>query len=160
MLRRSLFISALMLAGVVGFASSAKAATEDTTFTAKIDPACNFITPVGGDSTGTLLPNAAKTALSTSEDAYVGLECSGGDLSIADPVPDGLNPTATTTNAARITTLSGQVVHSPASTGALKTTVLVAGDSGDATIEMDASVATGTLAAGDYTYTVTVTAVP
>jgi hypothetical protein len=42
MLRRSLFVSALMLAGVVGFASSAKAETASVPFSGAITSSCAF----------------------------------------------------------------------------------------------------------------------
>jgi hypothetical protein len=160
MLRRSLFVSALMLAGVVSFASSAKAVDQPVNFSATIDAACNLTAPAANSLTGTLVPNAAKTALSTTggTPAYVGLDCSDGTLSIADPVPDGANPVATTTHTAAITTATNQVVVSPTGTGD-KTAILAAGDTADAMITMDAS-GTAVLTAGSYTYTVLVTAVP
>jgi hypothetical protein len=45
MLRRSLFASALMLAGVVGFASNAKAATQNVLFSGQVNTACTFTDP-------------------------------------------------------------------------------------------------------------------
>lgn len=158
MLRRSLLVSALMLAGVVGFASSAKAAPVNQVleFTTNVAATCDLNTPVAG----TLAVNGAKTAFNTNTTAKIDINCTAGVLSIGDPIPDGTNPTATTTNMASITTLGTQTAKSTSSVGGATTVTLGGGDVGTANVSMDASIGTGTLTAGAYKYTVTVTATP
>jgi hypothetical protein len=97
MLRRSLFVSALMLAGVVGFASSAKAGTQTVLFSGQVNTACTFTTPSSGSFEGILaVADINNTKLITSTPARVGIQCAGGSLSIGTPVSSGSNPTATT----------------------------------------------------------------
>ncbi|MFH7030094.1 MAG: hypothetical protein ACHBN1_33230 [Heteroscytonema crispum UTEX LB 1556] len=157
MLRRSLFVSALLLAGAFGFASSAKAVDQPVTFGATIDATCNLTTPATGSLAGSLIPNATKTVLSTTggTPARIGVDCGTGKIKVSDPVltsyPAGY--TDTPTNTATITTLSGQT------TGTTDLT-LVPGDKGDAVVKMTSSNGDTEFPAGDYEYTVTVTATP
>ena len=157
MLRRSLFVSALMLAGVVGFASSAKAATQTVLFSGQVNTACTFTTPSSGSFEGTLgVADITNKKLITSTPARVGIQCAGGSLSIGTPVSSGSNPTATT-NTARITTVKSNSVDSG------KNPITLATDeNGDAAVIMEATptATDGTLASGSYNYTVVVTATP
>ncbi len=160
MLRRSLFVSAFMLAGVVGFASNAKAADYpiNTTFTAKVNATCSLTNPTTGTLNGTLVPNAGKDTLSTAggTSAKIGVDCTGGTLKVSVPALT-TKPTAfagTPTNTAKVTTLT-QMVNNTDTAGI----TLVAGDKGDAMVDMTSSLPAGTpFDAGDYTYTVIVTA--
>ncbi|MBW4610176.1 MAG: hypothetical protein KME22_23925 [Hassallia sp. WJT32-NPBG1] len=159
MLRRSLFASALMLAGVVGFASSAKAATQSVSFSGQVNTTCTFTAPSSGSFEGTLAPaDTTNKKLITSTPARVGIQCPGGNLSIGTPVSSGNNPTSTT-NTTRITTVKSRSVNSG------ETAITLATDNtenGDAAVIMEAtpSTATATLAPGSYNYTVVVTATP
>lgn len=161
MLRRSLFVSALMLAGVVGFASSAKPMDQPMKFTTTIDASCNLTTSISGDFEGKLTANPTKSMLATTESAYVGIDCTGGDLSISEPLPDGSNPplpTGVTANyTAQIKTAGGTIVTDTDGVTALATD---GSDDGEAEVTMEASLPTGEFTAGDYGYTVTVTATP
>jgi hypothetical protein len=159
MLRRSLFACALMLAGVVGFASSAKAVesdTQDVTFTANVNATCNLNAPATGSTSGELaFPDATtKNQFVTTTPAKVGVDCLGGTLSVTRPVlttmPTGF--TDATTNTAKVTSLGGKIA-----TETTNSTALTALDAGDATVEMT-STNTAPFAAGQYVYTVTVTA--
>jgi hypothetical protein len=160
MLRRSLFACALMLAGVVGFASSAKAAetdTQDVTFTANVNATCNLTAAATGSSEGELsFVNATtKTQLVTTTPAKIGVNCPGGTLSVTAPVltTKPIAFTDTPTNTAKVTSLGGKeaIVGTP-STALVPTT-----DQGDATVEMT-STNTADFIPGQYVYTVTVTA--
>lgn len=159
MLRRSLFISALMLAGVVGFASSAKAetATQNMTFGANLSATCNLSAPSGGITQGQLaFPNGAtdKKMLVTTTPTKVGVDCPGGKLSVSTPVLSTKPSTftGTLTNTAKVTSLGGKTATVGADSEALGDT-----DKGDATVEMT-STNTADFVAGEYVYTVTVTA--
>ena len=158
MLRRSLFVSALMLAGVVGFASSAKAADYNinNTFTAAVDATCNLTTPTQGSLAGILKPDAAKKVLSNAggTPAYVGVYCSGGTLKGGTPTLTSkpTSFTGTPVNTAKITLGAN-------STTDTETTGITAGTTpSDAMIDMTSTLSTGTFDAGSYTYTVVVTA--
>lgn len=157
MLRRVLFVSTLMLVGAFGFASSAKADTEVLTFTGTVNPTCNLSAPSIGAAglNGELSLNATGDGFVTPPTgvAMVGINCAGGDLSISIPASDAGNPTATT-NTAMITTVGGLEVDNTEAP-----TELAAADNGDAIVSITATAA-GALAPGDYSYTVTVTAVP
>ncbi len=160
MLRRSLFACALMLASVVGFASSAKAVTEAVTLSGEVSATCTLLTPVAG----TLSPNNAATMLSSNvggTPAKINIDCNGGDLSVSAPSKTGGTGTTTTfdTLKANITTTNGTKVYSAVADGAI-TAPLTAAETGTAEVNMTASVTTGTIAAGTYDFTVNVTATP
>jgi hypothetical protein len=159
MLRRSLLISAVILTGSFGFASTAKAQTvdypQDVTFTAKVNPDCELTAPSGGTSglNGELIADGTGKGFNTSTPAMIGVDCSTGTLKIGAPVPDAGNATQTTVHAATLTTAGGKTVDNTQTSGiSLDDT-----DSGDAEVSMTAS-GTDDLAADDYVYTVTITA--
>ncbi len=161
MLRRSLFVSALMLAGVVGFASSATAVTEPVTLSGEVSATCTLLTPVPG----TLSPNNAATMLGSNvggTPAKIDINCDGGDLSVSAPSKTSGTGATTTfdTLKANITTKNGTTkVYSAAADGVV-TVPLTATDTGTAEVNMTASVTTGTIAAGTYEFTINVTATP
>jgi hypothetical protein len=160
MLRRSLFVSALLLAGTLGFASSTMAAetdTQDLTFTATVNSSCNLNAPTTGLTVGELaFPDATtKNKLVTTTPAYVGVDCSGGEIKVSKPdltsYPASYTTPPTLTNTATIT-LGGSSAKDTDATG------ITAGTTpSDAMVEME-STNTAAFAAGDYIYTVTVTA--
>jgi len=96
MLRRSLFACALMLAGVVGFASSAKAqvVSPNLILSGSVPDTCDF----GTATPGNLVVNNAKTILSTTTAATVIVNCVGGKLTVSTPVKDAAS-TGTTLDA-------------------------------------------------------------
>jgi hypothetical protein len=166
MLRRSLLVSALLLAGSFGFAGrgSAQAVNEPVDFTGTVPTSCLLTTPtdgllgVNGDNTVLSSTIAGGTA------ATIDIDCDGGDLIVTAPALTNAVPAVaggpTTadgdfTKTARITTLNNnQTVNS----GAAAIT-LSAADNGIATVNMEATAATA-IEPGDYTFTVTVTATP
>ena len=159
MLRRSLFACALMLASVVGFASSAKAAetaTQDVTFSSMVNATCNLTAAATGSTEGELafVNPTTKTQFVTTTPAMVGVDCPGGVLKVSEPVlttkPAGF--TDATTNTAKVTSLSGKTA-----TETTPSTTLEAADKGDAMVEMT-STNTVDFIPGQYVYTVTVTA--
>jgi hypothetical protein len=159
MLRRSLFVSTVMLAGVVGFASSAKAVTEPVTLSGEVSTTCTLTNAVPG----TISPNNAATTLSTNvggTPAKIDIACDGGDLSVSAP-SQTRGPTTTTfdTLKANITTTNGTKAYSAAADGPV-TVPLTTAENGTANVNMTASVATGTIPAGIYEFTVNVTATP
>ncbi|MCV3212532.1 hypothetical protein OGM63_03115 [Plectonema radiosum NIES-515] len=160
MLRRSLFVSALMLASVVGFASSAKAvetATQDVTFPATVNATCNLTASATGSTQGELaLPSGAtdKKMLVTATPAMVGVDCTKGTLTVSTPelttMPSGF--AGILTNTAKVTSLSGKTATETAASPTLEDA-----DKGDAMVEMT-STNTADFIPGQYVYTVTVTA--
>ncbi|RUT06033.1 hypothetical protein DSM106972_032390 [Dulcicalothrix desertica PCC 7102] len=164
MLRRVLFVSTLMLAGAFGFVNSAKAdTTEKVIFTGGVTASCDVEVPTTATNTttGTLIANAAKSELTTSTPAYVNVKCAGGSLSISDPLKTA---GATDTTAKAVLTINSKTVASPAAPAGdgPKSLPLTAADTGDASINMTATVAAPAteLAPDTYTYEVTVTATP
>jgi hypothetical protein len=156
-LRRFLLTSALMLVGTVGFASSAKAVDQPVMFKGTVSATCNLTLPTKGNFTGGLVLNATKDKLSTTGgmSASVGVDCTDGILKVSQPTltayPTGF--TGTPANTATVLTKSGQSVDN--TNAGYK---LVAGDVGDATVMMDSTLTGSTFPAGNYEYTVTVTA--
>lgn len=158
MLRRSLFVSALMLAGVVSFASSAKAVDYPgtTEFSGTVPGSCSLNNPVKG----TLGYTAASDTTLDSTDttgggvaAKINLSCTGGTLKIDIPQRVGTSPTANFTLTSTMTTAGGKTVTG----GGTSSSALVAGDNGIATVDMKA-VNNTTLPQGTYNFTVLVTA--
>jgi hypothetical protein len=157
MLRRSLCVSAVILAGVVGFAGSAKAQSVDVPFAGTILNSCVLVPVATG---GTLIPNDDGTVLSSSEgtgavSGQVTITCTGGgSVSVAEPVATLVTPTDGITLASTLEldgeTLVGGVL------GSLPIPVLTPVV---ATVDMTATRASG-LPAGVYTYNVLVTATP
>jgi hypothetical protein len=158
MLRRSLFVSALMLASVVGFASSAKAAetaTQDVTFPATVNATCNLTAAATGSTEGELaLSSGDKKMLVTTTPAMVGVDCPKGTLTVSTPelttMPSGF--TGTLINTAKVTSFGGKTATETAASP-----VLEDADKGDAMVEMT-STNTADFTPGQYVYTVTVTA--
>jgi hypothetical protein len=161
MLRRSLFACALMLAGVVGFASSAKAAetdTQDVTFGSFVNATCNLNAPATGSTSGELaFPDATtKTQFVTTTPAMVGVDCTGGTLTVSEPVldtqPIGFIPDAAYSSKATITLGTNSADNTTATGISAGTTP------SDVMVEMTASNGTANFIPGQYVYTVTVTA--
>ncbi len=157
MLRRSLCVSALILAGTLGFASSAKAQTADVPFAGIVGTSCILIpTP------GVLVPNAGDTALSSSEgtgatSGTVTINCSGNtDVSVAQPVIVTVPTDADSAVLASTLTVGGNSISGIA---ADILTLVFPGLPVVADVDMTATLAGG-LPAGAYSYSVTVTAVP
>ncbi|MDB9375639.1 hypothetical protein [Nodularia sphaerocarpa] len=155
MLRRSLCVSALILAGAVGFASSAQAQTADVPFAGFVGTGCTLLpTP------GVLIPNAGDTALSSSEgtgatSGTVIINCSGNAaVTVAEPVivtvPAGAD------GAVLASTLT---VGSDSISGLVNDTLALVfpGLPVVADVDMTATLAGG-LPTGAYSYIVTVTA--
>jgi hypothetical protein len=164
MLRRSLFVSALMLAGVVGFASSAKAQTapppgevnQPVKFSAIVPTSCT-LTP-GTTPDGVLGVNGTNTILSSSipggTAAQLVVNCNNGTLKVAAPKVSG---TGTTTFAAadlKATVAIGDKIAD--SSGA--TIALTSADK-DANVNIEATSNTA-ISPGTYNFTVVVTATP
>jgi hypothetical protein len=162
MLRRSLLVSAVLLAGSFGFASSAKAVDQPTIFTGTVSATCNLTPPTTGTTQGVLAPNVAKTQLTTTTQAKVGINCSAGTLRIGVPIPNAatttLLGTATPTYTSKITTAKG--ITATNSTGGPAIDGTLTTENGDATVEMTADNSATAFPDGDYGFTVVVTAVP
>ncbi|MBW4572225.1 MAG: hypothetical protein KME31_30810 [Tolypothrix carrinoi HA7290-LM1] len=155
MLRRSLFACALMLAGVVGFASSAKAQVVSPTLslTGSIPESCTF----GTKTDGALAANADNTTLNTTTPATVIVNCAGGTLKVSTPIKDPAS-TGTTADAdlTKVATLKSgaNAVNSGAATG-----IDAPATNTPVDVSMTASRTDGTaLATGNYVFNVTVTA--
>lgn len=156
MLRRSLCVSALVVASTFGFASTAKAqvANEDVFFNGVVGQVCS-LQPQGS---GVLVPIDNDTVLSSSAPGTgvaVNIFCNDdATITVGTPVPLGDTPTAGITLASSLeldgeTTNDGDPgVSAPAATTDLQ-----------AIVDMTASSAT-TLPTGGYVYSVTVTATP
>ncbi len=161
MLRRSLFVSTLMLAGVVGFASSAKAQVNGTIlFNGKVSDACAF----GSSFEGALAAeNGTNRKLVTNTPGTIEVNCSTGNLQITNisttaaiPTPETeLNIKSTLMSAGNSTTTMknagvlgapGAVVTAPAD-----------GVRASVTLEVD-KLGTTPLNPGNYDFIVTVTA--
>jgi hypothetical protein len=156
MLRRSLCVSAVILAGVVGFAGSAKAQTADVLFNGAVLSAC-ALTPTAG----TLIPDAEGTVLSSSEgtgalSGTVTVLCNNSaTISVAQPVPLLATPTPDGIELASELRVGGSTI-----TGLLGNTLnILALETVVADVDMTATLASG-LPAGVYNYSVTVTATP
>lgn len=157
MLRRFLLVSGLILASTISFASSAKAVSEPLEFTGEVPTTCTLKAPVNG----VLGVNGANTTLNSEiaggTAASINIDCVNGNLSISAPVKTA--GSGTTANAdfetlkAKITTKSGTSVNSGAAPGAI-----TAGDTGTATVHMEASDTTAPIQPGTYTFQVVVTA--
>lgn len=165
MLRRSLFVSALMLAGVVGFASSAKAApgpdTETVTMTGSVDNSCTVDNPVNG----TLTPNTGKDILdsATGTAGKVDITCTGAASLEVTSVNKTSGVSNTDTVATLTTSLGDAVLDSVNSANNKKINVTGTGlPKETASLNLKASNPTaGTaLTAGTYTYDVLITATP
>jgi hypothetical protein len=165
MLRRSLFACALMLAGVVGFASSAKAGSAIVNFPATVSTFCTLGTPVDGqlgvNTTNDILgTGAGYTSTPASAVGTIPLDCSK-DTTLQLTVAEVTGPTTGTTMTATLDTSDVD----PTVTG-------VSGDSGasvtltkninePANVDLTVTAPAGTkFIPGDYSYTVTLTSTP
>ena len=160
MLRRSLFACALMLAGVVGFGSSAKAGTATVPFTATVATFCTLGTTTPGvlgvntDSTGLGTDATTYNRSGTATEGKINLDCSKDTILGVTVAEDPTNPTTSATTAAKLKTSNGD-----ATVGSDYT--LTANINEDATVEMTAAAPAGDkFIPGSYTYTVTVTSTP
>ena len=152
MLRRSLFACALMLAGVVGFASSAKAGTATVQLGMTVPTSCSF----GPTSTPGLLQLATPTTFTTATPATIGISCNGAaTLQVAAPVlvTAGAGPSTFTTTSATATLNSKTVTsgNPPINIGAA--------DNGPISVSMGA-ISGATIQAGIYNFDVLLTSTP
>jgi len=152
MLRRSLFACALMLAGVVGFASSAKAGTATVQLGMTVPTSCSF-----GTNTPGVLQLGSSTTFTTATAATIGISCNGpATLQVANPAL-AISTTGTTTfssTSATATTLTNKSVTSGASTLAIN-----ASDNGLISVSMSATASTA-IQAGIYNFDVLLTSTP
>jgi hypothetical protein len=165
MLRRSLLVSAVLLASSFGFAGSAKAAPSevDVPFTGTVAGNCSF----GTIAQGTLGLNTAGNALDSKAvvtggaSGSVPLSCTGAaTVSVQIPadapvLPLTTNPT-TTTNLGMIA-VAGKTTDSAGTPISLTATEAT---SATIAVDMTASIASGSFAPGNYGYTVKVVATP
>lgn len=156
MLRRFLLVSGLILASTIGFASSAKAASEPLEFTGEVPTACTLTNPVAG----TLGVNSANTTLSSSIDggtaARINIDCTGGNLSITAPTKiSGSGGTAN--NDFETLTATIKTVNDTSVSSGAPAVPIAAADKGTATVNMQASDTTA-IRSGTYTFQVVVTA--
>jgi hypothetical protein len=158
MFHRSLFVSALLLTNIFGFASSAKASSAPAIFNATVPAASCTLTNM---QPGTLGLNGANTTLSSSigsgSAAKIDINCpSGGNLSISAPSRTGGTAPATTFSnlTSSITTTNSVTANSSGTATPITNTA-----NGTANVNMEAT-SSAALAAGTYVFSVTVTATP
>jgi uncharacterized membrane protein YtjA (UPF0391 family) len=175
MLRRSLLVSAVLLAGSLGFVGSAKAATgtADVPFTVELPASCSFGTPTPGTLGLNALGNALDSKAAANSDVPAGtsgsvtVSCTGaGKVTVVSPVdnpvaPLTVNPTATT-NVGFIK-IGTQEIDSSNTTGIALTPVAPATTVTDIPVEVNMTATKNTtdaFATGKYGYTVRVIATP
>ncbi|MGI2905553.1 hypothetical protein [Tolypothrix sp. VBCCA 56010] len=157
MLRRSLFVSALMLASVVGFASSAKAVSEPVNLTGIVPTACTLTDVVAGTLVSSGDNKTLSSTLSGGAAATLKINCTTGTVSLTAPTKTA-GTTGTTTNAdietktAKLTLFDNTSVDSGAPA--------IAVVSGAAKVDLVATDTNAALAPGSYTFTTTVTVTP
>lgn len=154
MLRRSLFVSTLLLAGTFGFASSAKAQSAPVPFQANVPAECTLDNPQQGTlavrDDGQLLSSASSIGGIAGS---IDIECnSDATLSVSLPVEDTNNPTTGTT----LFSVAGTNNGSADSNGG---TFQLSANSKE-TVRLDMQAQNASFKAGAYNYTVTVTATP
>lgn len=165
MLRRSLFVSAFMLAGVVGFASSAKAQVTGTVnLSGTVPTACTF----GTATDGVLAANDDNTMLETvnNGDATIVVNCASGTLQVTNIVTTstGTAPTAeadlnilsTLTSAGNPTTINKNAGTLGTPTAGVAAPAV--GETASVKLEAAHKTPTTALGAGTYDFAVTVTA--
>ncbi|AFZ02119.1 hypothetical protein [Calothrix sp. PCC 6303] len=169
MLRRSLLVSAVLLASSFGFAGSAKAGTETVNFTGSAGTFCNLGTSTAGtlglnatnDSFGTL--PVGFTASGTPLAATVPINCSK-DATLSLQVNEGTNPTTGATMAATMNTsdVDPTVSGATGTTGAAETLLNNINDVVvPATVDLVVTLPAGQqFSPGAYSYTVVVTSAP
>ncbi|MBD2604385.1 hypothetical protein H6G81_07525 [Scytonema hofmannii FACHB-248] len=158
MLRRSLFACALMLAGVVGFASSAKAqiVSPNLVFGGAVPDTCDF----GVKTDGSLVASNDKTTLSTTTPATVIVNCPGGTLKVSTPIKDVISTgTTTAANLKTVATLTAEGVTGNADSD-LANSIAAPASGAKANVSMTANDVTPAtpLGTGSYIFNVTVTA--
>jgi hypothetical protein len=156
MLRRSLFACALMLAGVVGFASSAKAAP--TTDTATVQLAIDLPTSCSfgsvANTPGALKLGTTDSTFTTDTPATIDISCNGAaTLSVAAPVLAASSTGSSTFTATSTATLGTKNATDGASTS------IDATDNGTISVSMDAT-STTTIQAGLYNFDIVLTTAP
>jgi hypothetical protein len=161
MLRRSLLVSAILLASSFGFAGSAKAAKDDAYFEGKILATC----AIEQTAAGTLASADGKTLSSSSTvtdgtatgaAATISVECPGGTVEVGTPVP-GFVPGSTLTNStAASSTLNTATVALDGDTDLIVDTAVT---TVTGRVNMTAT-STTPLPVGDYGYSVLVTVTP
>lgn len=166
MLRRSLFVSALMLASVVGFASSAKAApaagdvNQPVKFSAIVPTSCT-LTPDTTTADGVLGVNGSNTMLSSSipggTAAKLTVNCNNGTLKVAAPTLTSSTATTPTTFAAA--DLKATVTIGTKTADSSGATIALTNTDTDANVNMEAT-STTAINSGTYNFTVVVTATP
>lgn len=169
MLRRFILVSGLVAASALGFAGSASAAEQDIQFGGTIGAGCS----ITGASSGTLVRNGAGSGLTSGGDGTSGqftVNCSGAStVTVAAPVQNEQNMTATppvnptltpnVSSTIRMTIDGTEQTSTNTGTGIVIPAAQANTDI-NGTVDMEAAVETGSLAAGEYTYVVTVTATP
>jgi hypothetical protein len=164
MLRRSLLVSAVLLASSFGFVGSAKAAEVDVPFTGTVAANCSFGTIVPG----TLGLNTAGNALDSKATATSGasgsvpLDCGGSAATVSVQTPADAPVSPLTANPTTTTNVGMIAVASKTTDSAGTPISLTATEATAATIAVDmtASIASGSFAPGNYGYTVKVVATP
>lgn len=157
MLRRVLFVSTLMLAGVVGFANSAKAVSEPVSLTGTVPTSCTITNVVSGK----LVPSGDNKTLSSTlnggSPATLDINCSSGTISLTAPTKTaGDTGTTADTDIETKTATLKLFNNTSVSSGATAIPVVA----GAATVDLTATDTTAALAAGSYTFTTTVTVTP
>jgi hypothetical protein len=162
MLRRSLLVSAVLLASSFGFANSAKAqavpANADVFFTGKVAGDC----AIQQTAPGTLTSTDGFILSSTSTGgaaATISVDCAGGTVSVGTPTAGlAVGSTISPNMAATASTTNTAVVALDGDTDLIIDAAATAAVTG--TVNMTANGGTTKLPAGDYGYKVVVTATP
>jgi hypothetical protein len=163
MLRRSLLVSAVLLAGSFGFASSAKAvpANADVFFTGKVVGDCAIQQTTPGTLTSTdgfiLSSKSAGGAAAT-----ISVQCAGGIVTVGT-ISEGFAATSSITNmASTVTNTSAEVLLDQTNPDVTGTDTIKSSATApvNGTVHMKADGGTTKLAVGDYGYKVVVTATP
>ncbi|PAX45756.1 hypothetical protein [Brunnivagina elsteri] len=157
MLRRSLLVSAVLLAGSFGFVGSAKAAPGPS-----VDATVQFGVSLGNTcvwgttpTVGVLAVNGADDGLETTTPASVNINCNGSALlTVAAPTQLPGTGETTTNNIATLTTSIGTTTDT--GTGVSVTST---GINEDVTVSMTADTVASPQV-GSYSYEVVVTAAP
>ncbi len=168
MLRRSLLVSAVLLAGSFGFANSAKAVdgTVDVPFTILVPSSCSF-TAISPNTGGTLVLSGANDKLDSKASGgispTVSLDCGGkgATVSVQTPVEAPVSPLLA--NPTPATSTLGMISVAGKNTDSSKTPItLTATEATNATVTVDmtASISNGSFAIGNYGYTVKIIASP
>lgn len=165
MLRRTLFVSTLVLASIIGFAGSAKAdpVSDEAIFNGTVAASCS----IEATQEGILVSPDGLSLTSEAEEgsaATVSINCPGGEVSVAAPAANteqadnkAANLTSATTEAT--VTLSGDIQREAVSGGSALTIPDDATAAVTGTVNMTVTNETP-LPAGEYSYAVRVTVTP